>query len=140
MMSGGGTSESVSVIASIGRACDARMPAVNWTIRCNSISFSRHAGARSKAARGTAATAQKKVVAKPKAESKAKSKAAELEKFAQYDAKFDAASSGTSTSLIGVAMPWARALRMITPLRMSHSCGRPASRSASIEVPMSVGA
>ena len=35
-----------------------------------------------------------------------------------------AASSGTSTSLIGVASSCARALRMITPLRMSHSIGR----------------
>src|SRR6202046_4732579 len=37
-------------------------------------------------------------------------------------------------------MSCARALRMITPLRMSHSCGRRASRSASIDVPISVGA
>ena len=35
-----------------------------------------------------------------------------------------AANSGTSTSLIGVARPWIRALRMITPLRRSHSSRR----------------
>jgi hypothetical protein len=50
-----------------------------------------------------------------------------------------AASSGTSTSLIGVASPCAAPLRAMTPLRMSHSSGLPCSRSVSIEVVMSSG-
>jgi hypothetical protein len=39
------------------------------------------------------------------------------------------ASSGTITSLTGAGRPCLRALRRITPFRMSHSSGLPASRS-----------
>ena len=41
--------------------------------------------------------------------------------------------------LTGVGMPWAAPSRATTPLRASHSSGRPASRSARIEVPASSG-
>jgi hypothetical protein len=50
-----------------------------------------------------------------------------------------AASNGTITSLIGAGSPCSRALRNTTPLRMSHSRGRPALRSVRIELVISGG-
>jgi hypothetical protein len=50
-----------------------------------------------------------------------------------------AARSGTTRSLIGVGIPCDRPRRRTTPFRQSHSSGRPACRSARIEVPRSVG-
>ncbi len=50
-----------------------------------------------------------------------------------------AANNDTTTSPTGVAMPWTLARRVTTPLRLFHSSGRFASRSARMDVPMSLG-